>query len=351
LGLGADAAFVGFLLGTEGIVTKAAQGMLQRLSTVGASGAGAVGEVNLAGGALAQGRSHLIVTVGVEKQVWLPVVADNLGGGDRLKAHDAIHPSEVVGMAMGTTLGVGTHGPSTFDTFQGYSVNHMANAEHLRRLEQGVEGWNQWRRGQGDRPLDLHGANLQGYHLNGIDLQGANLRAANLNGTSLVGANLQGANLVCASFLQACLMQANLADANLMRSRLVLTNLTKAYCAGANFSGAIVLGCYLMWANLSETQWIRTCLNGSHLRGANLKQANLGSAIAHRINLRDAYLMGANLTDWSLRHSVCDRATWIDGTTLDHTPPQPATMPQPQGATTRLHWIMRRHNYPSCPLS
>jgi Pentapeptide repeats (8 copies) len=121
-------------------------------------------------------------------------------------------------------------------------VNHMANAEHLWRLDQGVEAWNRWRREQRDRYLDLHGANLQGYHLNGIDLQGTNLRAANLNGASLVGANLNGANLARASFLQACLMQANLADANLMRSRLVLTNLTKAYCAGANFSGAIVLG-------------------------------------------------------------------------------------------------------------
>jgi uncharacterized protein YjbI with pentapeptide repeats len=54
----------------------------------------------------------------------------------------------------------------------------MANQEHLDILKQGVQVWNQWRKGHPDIVLpDLNRADLSG-----ADLNGANLRRANLYG-------------------------------------------------------------------------------------------------------------------------------------------------------------------------
>ena len=61
----------------------------------------------------------------------------------------------------------------------------MANPEHLKILEQGVEGWNKWRKENPDVRPDLIEANLEG-----ANLSGAHLRVANLEGANLSGANL-----------------------------------------------------------------------------------------------------------------------------------------------------------------
>jgi hypothetical protein len=61
----------------------------------------------------------------------------------------------------------------------------MATEEHLTRLNQGVEAWNQWREANLAIQPDLSVANLDG----------ADLRRANLWGTNLHGAHLHGANL------------------------------------------------------------------------------------------------------------------------------------------------------------
>jgi Pentapeptide repeats (8 copies) len=63
----------------------------------------------------------------------------------------------------------------------------MANEEHLARLKQGVETWNQWRAVDRSTRPDLHRA-----HLTGADLHGANLTGALLLKTNLEGANLTG---------------------------------------------------------------------------------------------------------------------------------------------------------------
>ena len=48
----------------------------------------------------------------------------------------------------------------------------MANKEHLARLQQGVEAWNQWQEANRDIPPDLRMAHLRGAHLTGADLTG-----------------------------------------------------------------------------------------------------------------------------------------------------------------------------------
>jgi uncharacterized protein YjbI with pentapeptide repeats len=102
----------------------------------------------------------------------------------------------------------------------------IANEEHVKRLKQGIEKWNAWRRGDErdtglrralSRPrtrvvlqadlseadlseVDLIDADLRGADLFGVNLSGADLRRADLSGANLSGAKLDGTNLEKAMF-------------------------------------------------------------------------------------------------------------------------------------------------------
>ncbi len=66
----------------------------------------------------------------------------------------------------------------------------MASQEHLAKLREGVEAWNQWREENPGLEPNLRGADLRE-----AKLQGANLNHAQLQGANLGEAQLQGANL------------------------------------------------------------------------------------------------------------------------------------------------------------
>jgi hypothetical protein len=124
----------------------------------------------------------------------------------------------------------------------------VANEEHLRRLEQGVDPWNGWIRLQdaGFFRADLTGANL--IHANLIH---ANLYRANLSDAILYRANLTGAILNAARANRTNLNGANLTGANLTGARLFGANLT-----GANLTGANLTGATLTYAELQETIFV-----------------------------------------------------------------------------------------------
>ncbi len=71
----------------------------------------------------------------------------------------------------------------------------MANQEQLDLLKQGVEVWNQWRKGHPSVKLSLQGANLYNQNLSGANLREADLSYAQLRGINLNGADLSEANL------------------------------------------------------------------------------------------------------------------------------------------------------------
>jgi hypothetical protein len=108
----------------------------------------------------------------------------------------------------------------------------MANKEHLARLQQGVEVWNQWRAANREIRPDLSGADLHAANLSGADLFGADFFRADLCGADLHEANLHEANLHAADLAGACLERANLRT-----SVLVDTNFE-----GADLSGCLVYG-------------------------------------------------------------------------------------------------------------
>jgi hypothetical protein len=108
----------------------------------------------------------------------------------------------------------------------------MANKEHLARLQQGVEVWNQWRAANREIRPDLSGADLHAANLSRADLFRADFFRADLCGADLHEANLHEANLHAADLAGACLERANLRT-----SVLVDTNFE-----GANLSRCLVYG-------------------------------------------------------------------------------------------------------------
>ena len=61
----------------------------------------------------------------------------------------------------------------------------MVNEEHLVKLTEGVNVWNEWRKNSPDIRPDLRGAKLKGVNLQGAQLQEANLRWGQLQGADL----------------------------------------------------------------------------------------------------------------------------------------------------------------------
>jgi hypothetical protein len=68
----------------------------------------------------------------------------------------------------------------------------MANPEHLFRLKQGADAWNEWRRAHRGTLPDLRGANVSMLYLRGVDLSEADLTGAELYRSDLSEADFRG---------------------------------------------------------------------------------------------------------------------------------------------------------------
>jgi len=132
----------------------------------------------------------------------------------------------------------------------------LADPEHLAKLKEGVEPWNQWRKEQPDVQPDLSEANLfravlRRADLRGANLDGANLREANLDGADLSEAHLSAANLNWADLYEANLHAADLHAANLLGASLIKVDLRGADLRGANLTEVVLVNTNLEGANLT----------------------------------------------------------------------------------------------------
>src|SRR5258708_6622489 len=148
----------------------------------------------------------------------------------------------------------------------------MANQEHLDKLKQGVEVWNQWKREYFDEnadkrayffDADLSGMNLEGVYLEEVSLRYANLSGAKLKGadlsvSSLVGADLSGADLSGATLEGTDFSIADLSGANLSGANLSMADLSRANLSQANLSGAELRGTILGDVDLSVAKGLET---------------------------------------------------------------------------------------------
>ncbi len=128
----------------------------------------------------------------------------------------------------------------------------MANPEHLKILEQGVEVWNKWREENPEVRPDLSeeffyfaklpGAvniegKLVGLNLSKTDLSKAALMRANFSAVDLTEANLWKADMSGADFFETNLSRAILSETDLEYARLIRTNLSSAKIERANIYG------------------------------------------------------------------------------------------------------------------
>ncbi|MEH2027902.1 pentapeptide repeat-containing protein [Nostoc sp.] len=195
----------------------------------------------------------------------------------------------------------------------------MTNPEHLRRLWEGANRWNQWRQQNPHELPDLEGACITRVppgipeDLRRFDLSGSNLRGANLTGVRLSRANLERADLTQAilcfasfftqtnfifpSFINSAnLSRANLTQANLRMARLDNANLTRA-----NLQEADLWNASFRFANLQEADLTRATLTYANFWSANLQEsilcnANLSESELSFTNLSEATLSYANLS-------------------------------------------------------
>ena len=127
----------------------------------------------------------------------------------------------------------------------------MAKPEHLDKLIESVEVWNEWRYdnpeivpalwGADLEEADLRGADLNRAALGEADLSGADLRAADLETADLEQADLSGADLGEADLGGAKLRDADLRGANLMDADFEGADLKRADLEGADLMGAMHL--------------------------------------------------------------------------------------------------------------
>jgi len=143
----------------------------------------------------------------------------------------------------------------------------VANPEHLNKLKEGPEAWNEWRDSNGDVIPDLSGANLVESDLRACDLSEA---------------NLTGADLTYARLERAYLKKARLTGADLFGTDCNLTffehaDFTDANLTYANLSSAVLRGATLEWAKLGSTRLADTDL--TNVRGLATINHKGGSSI------------------------------------------------------------------------
>jgi hypothetical protein len=140
----------------------------------------------------------------------------------------------------------------------------MANPEHLKILQQGVEVWNKWRAEHPRLTPDFCKACF-----NDAELVDANLQDSNLAGAKIRRANLCGANL----------MFANLQRADLCDSSFGLAVLGGANCSHASFQGADLRYSVLLEANFGNTDLWQTDFTGAGLKGADFTLARMEGTV------------------------------------------------------------------------
>jgi uncharacterized protein YjbI with pentapeptide repeats len=171
----------------------------------------------------------------------------------------------------------------------------MANDEHLARLAQGIEVWNEWRARNPGEKLDLRDAVVIGKSLRGVNLNRADLRQARLPRADLQQADLSGADLSGAYLREANLSGANLSGAHLFGADMGGASFVAANLRNAELQTALLTQAKLTGADVSDAKLNLTRLHGAdltraRLTGANLLKADFTEAVLNQTDFAGAYL-------------------------------------------------------------
>ena len=150
----------------------------------------------------------------------------------------------------------------------------MANVEILRKLDQGVEAWNKWRKDNPEILLNFRKADLKNRNLQGYDFSLADFHEADLSGSDLSGVNFHGSDLSEAVLKKTKLMGANFCRADLYKSDLSESDLNRANLKGSQ---------------LAETNLQATKLIGCEIYGSSAWDLKLENTIQRDLVISHSY--------------------------------------------------------------
>ena len=124
------------------------------------------------------------------------------------------------------------------------------NDDHVKKLGEGANRWNQWRSQNKNITPDLSSATLSL-----MDFSGADLSRADLSRADLSWANIANANLRYAILKHADMLKANLSGADLFYANLSNANLSGAILSEASLVSATLFGANLTYARIDGTDF------------------------------------------------------------------------------------------------
>lgn len=134
----------------------------------------------------------------------------------------------------------------------------MANEEHLKILQQGVDAWNRWR---GENPAvkpNLTDSRLRNTNFAHANFRGTNLIRGNFNNVYLSSADFAHADLSFANLLISDLTFADFSQAIVSKAVILYSNLYSAYLDGTDFCEAAIGWCVFPNVDLSNVKGLET---------------------------------------------------------------------------------------------
>jgi uncharacterized protein YjbI with pentapeptide repeats len=160
----------------------------------------------------------------------------------------------------------------------------MANPEHVAKLKEGAEAWNEWRERSNEKP------DLSGVQLDSDSLDDYNLRSADFSGARLYGVSLRRTYCDDSSFEGATVAEA------IFVARMERTNFR-----GSHLSYTVFHVCTLNESDFTEARLVGIVLASSYLRDVR----GLDSIVVSRNNSIgiDTFFQSGGLPDFFLRNS------------------------------------------------
>jgi uncharacterized protein YjbI with pentapeptide repeats len=188
----------------------------------------------------------------------------------------------------------------------------MANHEHLAKLNEGINSWNQWRMEHPDIKPDLSESDLKGMDLSGFDLTNTNFYRAVIAGTNFTEADLSHSSMeeVCGS--EANFTGAILRDTYFYAANIREANFTDADMTEANFGNAILNGSNFTNAKLNETSIMNSELQDAQFINTKIFNSYLGFSIFYSSDFSNAELQNVNLLGAVFLDTIMDNTSIID---------------------------------------